>query len=320
MTQKAKPRILIIGDSFIDEYLYCSYVKQNPEADGSVYKIDKRQYYLGGASAVARICSSLGCQVELATAIGNDNWQGVFRRLLDEHRISWYPEIGFPQPYKTIVKTRMVVEDQLYPDRFDNEKVVPVENTLLFDMIIKRIQKSDITLIADYGKGMVGKYLLDKLPRDRTILVDPAIGRSWGDYHGCCTIKANEKEAIAALRETNTVSHITDYARTLADIYDRSVVVTRGKIGLQYANHNQTATTRDHSNGFIPAIETQAKDICGAGDTVFAVIGTFLAKGFNLKEACEYAVRYASQQIQSFGIRSLTPLEKEVELCSQHVE
>lgn len=308
----SKPKILVIGDSFLDEYLYCSFVKENPEAEGSVYKIDRKQYFLGGAAAVANMCASLGVHVELATAIGHDQWYKTFIDLLSMHKVPWRHQVTFSHPYRTIVKTRYIVEDQLFPDRFDDEyPAEKIENTLVYDNIIRYIPEYDIVLICDYGKGFVDDYLLEKLPSSRIILVDPAIGTHWYRYRNCSLIKANEREAKQAIldRTYNESDHL---ATTLANMWSKSVVITRGEQGIEMCHFY---SQREDIVATIKAVQTDKKDICGAGDTVFAVLGVYLARGYALDVACRYAVHYAAQQIQSFGIRPLTPI-KELENAS----
>lgn len=303
-----KKKILVIGDSFIDVYLHLQFRKQNPEAEGSVYNIVKEEYFLGGAAAVAMMCKSLGAEVSLATIAGTDHHGTTMANMLLERKIDGVDQNS---KYLTALKNRMIIEDNLYPDRFDFEHNKNISDEIAYRFLVKA-KKADIILISDYGKGICTKYLLDNLP-NKLILVDPAINSSWGRYHRASIIKANEKEAIAALQETKTISHITDYARTLADIYDRTVVVTRGEIGIQYAYHNQTATSQEHQSGFIPSLPTVAKDICGAGDTVFAILGVYLSRGFALNECCRIAIQYAAQQIKSFGIQPL----KEIQYATQ---
>lgn len=300
-----KPKILVIGDSFLDEYLYCTYRKSNPESDGSVYSIERKEYFLGGAAAVAMMCRSLDADVTLATLLSGLWPTGKkIKDLLYEYNI----KLALQQcsHYNDSRKTRYISNNEIFPDRFDEENIQTLNNWAMICTILDKAKDSDIILISDYGKGVITEHLLNNLPINKIILVDPAINRSWGDYRKATIIKANEKEAIAALNEAKTISHISDYARTLLDIYDRSVVVTRGEIGIQFAYHNQTTTTKQHTGGFVKAVQVEKKkDVCGAGDTVFAVLGVYLARGYSLQAACEFAVRYTAQQIQSFGIHPL---------------
>lgn len=293
--------ILVIGDIFLDRYLHCKYRKQNPEADGSVYNIEREQFYPGGAAAVAMMCRSLGVKTTLCSVTGVSS--GILLNLLDQTSVEKC--IIEDYYFTSAVKTRYIVDNTLYPDRFDYESIRDISVTMA-DHYTRMMNGYDVILICDYGKGVITQYLLDNIPKSKLVLVDPAIGRSWGDYSCATIIKSNELEAIAALQETSTISHISDYARTLADIYDRSVVVTRGEIGIQYACHNQSATTRQHESGFITARLADKRDICGAGDTVFATLGVYLSRGSSLRESCEYAVQYAAQQVQCFGVRPLT--------------
>jgi len=303
-----QPRILVIGDIILDKYLMLEYYKNNPESDGSVYKIVGERNHLGGAAAVALLANSLGGNVKLVGVLGEENAATrCIYRLIDANRIrSAIIERG----ERTTVKTRMILDDSVFPDRFDNEDCSPISNSIA-DKFLAEMDLYDFILISDYGKGVCSKYFLNNLPgrtSGKIIIVDPAHGADWSTYHKAALIKCNMKEAEAAFI-CHTIPHISEWARTLSDIYDRSVVVTCGDRGILYSQHNQTATTQFHTSGCIEALKCDIMDVCGAGDTVFAVLGVYLSRGYPLGYCCKLAVEYATQQIHSVGIRPLTLID-----------
>jgi sugar/nucleoside kinase (ribokinase family) len=81
-------------------------------------------------------------------------------------------------------------------------------------------------------------------------------------------IKANRIEAAEALG-----CHLGDppamMARRLAIRQGCHVVVTAGELGLWWSD-GQTVRR-------VPAVPVQARDVCGAGDTVFAALGLEMA-------------------------------------------
>lgn len=304
-------RIAVIGDVIVDEYIYCERIKDNPEhLQGSVYNTLKKEIIAGGASAVAILCKSLNANVDLFSISGTDYYGMKLSDILGSYGIN--SQIRHSS-YITTVKRRYVVNGKLYNNRFDDE-----EKKESYRVIIERwldqLHKYSYILISDYGKGIISDFLLKHLPSNKIILVDPAIGKSWGLYEKATIIKANRKEADIALQETKKFCLLKDIAITLSDLYDRTVIVTAGEIGLYYSYNNQTHTTREHQNGFIPSIVTNVRDICGAGDTIFAVIGTLLSQGYDLKDCCQEAVKYASQQIQSIGIKPLKVIHERTEV------
>lgn len=294
-------RILIIGDSIVDRYVRLKYVKNNPESKGNVYKIEAEKLIPGGAAAVAFLCKSLGMEVQLLSVTGADEYGKKLSNMMTDLKINSPVRSS---KISTTVKTRYINNDEIYPDRFDEEQIIDVPEKIIDSWSNSIFYYSDIILISDYGKGVVTNYLLNHLPRNKLILVDPCVNRSWGDYNEASIIKANRHEADLALQEVKSTCLLRDIAITLADAYDLSTVITAGNDGIYYSSYDKEQC------GHIPAIKTNIKDICGAGDTVFSVLGTMLARGLNLENACKFAVEYATQQIQSIGIQPLIPIDK----------
>ena len=65
------PKILVIGDLMIDQYLWGSCDRISPEAPVQVIDINSSSTVLGGAGNVANNLSKLGARVDLISVIGN---------------------------------------------------------------------------------------------------------------------------------------------------------------------------------------------------------------------------------------------------------
>lgn len=125
------------------------------------------------------------------------------------------------------------------------------------------------------------------------ILVDPARGRDWREYDGYTVIKANRIEDAEAL-----VCDVGDspamMARRLAIRQGCHVVVTAGELGLWWSNGQKVRR--------VPAIPVQVRDVCGAGDTVFAMLAAAMTSGGTIEEGCRRAVRMAAEQVGQVGV------------------
>lgn len=53
---------------------------------------------------------------------------------------------------------------------------------------------------------------------------------------------------------------------------------------------------------YYPAEAAEVRDVCGAGDTVLAMLGVAIASGATLCEACFLAGITAKQQVKSLGV------------------
>src|ERR1044071_9099589 len=76
----ARPRIMLIGDVMVDEYIYGDAERLSPEAPVPVVQERYREQRAGGAGNVAAGLAALGAEVLCVSACGDD-FQG--RLLLD---------------------------------------------------------------------------------------------------------------------------------------------------------------------------------------------------------------------------------------------
>ena len=128
------------------------------------------------------------------------------------------------------------------------------------------------------------------------ILIDPARSRNWSDYGQVSLIKANWSEASEAASCENP--RPLALARELADSHGCDVVITLGRCGMVCAE-------RTGATWHLPATPTVVRDVCGAGDTVFAALAVAMITGKSQRAACRAAMEAAGNQVASLGIASV---------------
>lgn len=293
---KESPHVTVVGDLILDRYLIGDATKLNPEQPGVVIRVDKEEDRLGGAAAVAMLSTGFGARVILAGVVGRDEPGKRLLQLLDIHNIE--PHV-WVDDRPTTWKQRIVARGQLRPDRCDREVTTPIGEDA--ERFLASVPLGDILLISDYGKGVLTKRLLSKLVgRSRNagvpVLVDPAQSRCWSDYGPVSLIKANWLEATeaAAICDVGPLA----LARSLVDRHGCHVVVTLGGRGMVCAE-------RKGGTWYLPAEPVVVRDVCGAGDTVLAAIGTAMLAGNSLRQACRIALVAARQQISHVGISTV---------------
>ena len=166
------------------------------------------------------------------------------------------------------------------------------------ETFLAAVPLGDLLLISDYGKGVCTHLLLKELVSranaiGKPVLVDPARARAWSDYGPVTLIKANLAEAADELN-AEQVAPIA-LATALSKKHRCQVVVTLGEHGLVCAELDQEPS-------HISAIPVDARDVCGAGDTVFAALGLRLAHQHTLTQACQFATAAAGDQVATIGI------------------
>lgn len=292
-----KPHITVVGDLILDRYLIGDATKLNPEMPGVVIRVDKEDDRLGGAAAVAMIAAGFGAKVTLAGVVGDDEPGNRLRELLDVHGIESHLWVDY-RP--TTWKQRIVTRGQLRPDRCDREVTTPVSDRA--ERFLAEVPLGDILLVSDYGKGVCTTGLLESVRKraheaDIPILVDPARSRDWSEYGQVSLVKANRAEATeAAFCEHPRPLAL---ARKLSDAYGCDIIITLGR-------HGMVCAERSGSIWHLPANPTEVRDVCGAGDTVFAALAVGLITQKSLRAACWAAMGAAGRQVAEVGIVAVT--------------
>lgn len=288
-----RPHITVVGDLILDRYLFGDATKLNPEQPGVVIRVDKEEDRLGGAAAVAMIAAGLGAHVTLAGVLGRDDPGRRLQKLIAYHEIE--PHLWIDDR-PTTWKQRIVARGQLRPDRCDREVTTPISNHAAEFM--SAVPLGDMLLVSDYDKGVCTRGLLDSIGKraweaDAPILVDPARSRDWPDYGQVSLIKANWAEATEAV----SCEHPRPLAlaRMLSDAHGCDVVVTLSRYGMVCAE-------RSGATRHLPATPTEVRDVCGAGDTVFATLAVAKITGESLPDACRAAMGAARTQVATVGI------------------
>jgi len=70
--QQDRPKVLVIGDLILDEYIWGGINRISPEAPVPILETRSETLALGGAANVANNLVALGCEVHLCGAIGQD--------------------------------------------------------------------------------------------------------------------------------------------------------------------------------------------------------------------------------------------------------
>ena len=88
------PRVLLVGDFMLDEYVFGDADRISPEAPVPVLSVVNREYRAGGAGSVALDLLALRARVVCAGVTGNDNAGATIKTMLEEHGASVYHQAG----------------------------------------------------------------------------------------------------------------------------------------------------------------------------------------------------------------------------------
>ena len=292
-------KIVVIGDVMIDHYMKGIFERVSPEAPVPVVDIKSEYTTLGGAGNVLENLLALGVQAELLTIIGDDDIGDEFCSILKKQNISLdniIKELG----RQTTKKSRVMVSSHQMM-RIDKETKAPVlesSEKALIEKLSLIIDQVDLILLSDYAKGVLSNNLLSKIfdlakKYHKITLVDPK-GKNYEKYRGVNIIKPNKKECIEA--SNIQIENREDLVRAIHKIKEitlcDTVIVTLSEDGMMIY---------DKDIHHIPTKATAVYDVTGAGDTVLATIGTGIAAGLSIEEACKLANHAAAIVITKVG-------------------
>ena len=276
-------KMLVIGDSMIDSYLFGEINRTSPEAPVPVVETKKHESRLGGAANVALNLKSLGATPILCSAIGDDKEGKLFIELMKKEDLTTEGMI-ISKIKRTTLKTRVIANDK-HQLRIDEEDSSPIDNEIeLIDLIKKLIYNIDVVVLQDYNKGVLTSNVINeviKIANNNNIpsIVDPKKDNFF-NYKNCTIFKPN-------LAEIKIGMNINDELRNLKDL---NKVTTKLRLQLNSDAVLLTLSSRgiclDSHNNFhqFPSYKRKLVDVSGAGDTVISVAALCLSTNINYSD------------------------------------
>lgn len=293
------PKILVIGDLMIDQYLWGNCERISPEAPVQIINIDHETRLLGGAGNVVNNLKKLGSDVDIMSVIGDCQISKELTLLLKENDIN--TDYLILQNNRISSKKTRIIASQQQVVRYDFESKddINLESEKSIVTIFEKIvQNYDSILLSDYGKGVLTENLTKSLIRaakkiDKKVLVDPK-GINYSKYKGAYTLTPNKKEASEATKiDIQDEASLRKSINKLKQICDLEVsIVTLSENGIAIYDKNFR---------ILPTVAKEVYDVTGAGDTVLAALGFAIANGLNIDEAVEFSNLAASVVVGKIG-------------------
>jgi len=275
-------KILVVGDSILDHYVYGKVHRVSPEAPVPVVLKNREEFFLGGAANVAQNITTFGANCTLLSLVGDDEDGKILFEKCIEKKIN--PIFIEEESRPTTKKTR-VIGNKHQIVRIDVETTCDLlENSTskIIEIFDEQIQFHDGVIFQDYGKGLLTNYVLASLIEiakkySKKILVDPKVA-DLGRYQGIDLIKPNLSEFKAMVNikseEDLEIDQIVNYAQLVMEEFDyQYFLITLSENGMLLVGR--------HFSHHIPGISVDVADVSGAGDTVSAVFGLGFFSGEN---------------------------------------
>lgn len=297
--------VLVVGDIMLDRYWSGATNRISPEAPVPVVKVNSIEERPGGAANVAMNIASLGATSKLVGLTGIDEAARILSERLSHVNVQC--DFVALSTHPTITKLRVLSRNQQLL-RLDFEEGFCDINS---DPILERIQQKLPTLgaivFSDYGKGAltdIQKMIQLAKKANIPLLIDPK-GTDFERYRGATLLTPNMSEFEAVVGRCKDEDDIINKGMQLiADFELSALLVTRSEQGMTLLQPNKKPF-------HLPTQAQEVYDVTGAGDTVIGVLGTSLAAGLTLEEACFLANAAAGVVVGKLGTSTISPVELE---------
>ncbi len=315
-----QPRILVVGDLILDQYIYGDAERLSPEAPVPVVRERYREQRVGGAGNVALFLAALGAKPTVVGICGNDDNGRRLGELLVKAGVSITGLLTAPNR-PTSSKTRVVGlaqhRHQQQMLRLDHELTEPISENVqsrLLEIIDAELSQHAIVCVEDYNKGLfAGDFcgLIIDMARQRglEVLVDPAAITDYRRYRQATAITPNRAEAqLAAGRPMrNSADAPAVASRLIAQLSLDVCILTLDRDGMflqQGTEPGQLHVTRPRT----------VYDVTGAGDMVLAMLALARAHKVLWSAAVDLGNIAGGLEVERFGCVPLARREVIAEL------
>ncbi|EMY76221.1 putative bifunctional protein RfaE, domain I [Leptospira weilii serovar Ranarum str. ICFT] len=299
-------KILVIGDTIVDQYVACDAIGMSAEAPVLVVRELETKEFVGGAGVVAAHVKALGADCTFLSVVGEDENANLIRKNLQEQGIDVQLIGDSSRP--TTFKIRYMVENQklFRVSRLKEHSLSKGIEDQFIEKLRKIAKDYDGILICDFVYGVITQRILTEIQsiaRENDILLfgdlqcSSQVGNvaKFEDFDLLCP---TEREARIAL--SNHEDGVEWIANTLLEkTRSKNLLVKLGADGF-IAYSNETPGGFNKKEHF-PALVSNPVDVAGAGDSLLAAIATSMCSGATLMEASVIGTCMAALAVQTVG-------------------
>lgn len=267
-----KLKILTIGDTIIDKYVFCEALSKSPKEQIISMLETKSEVYNGGIIATANHISDFCSNVTLLSLVGKKNPRSFFKGINSNIK----KKLFYIDKQDTIEKTR-------YLDN-ENKKIFQKTNVgtyilnpglekSIINYLNKNLKKFDKIIINDFGHGLLTKKIIKILEKHSKKLHVNVQTNSYNNgfnfitkYKKAFYISLDEPEARLAVSDKYCNSYEL-YKKLSKRIKFDVCSITFGK--------NGTKVFKKKNMVIVPALIKNPIDTLGAGDAYFAISSIF---------------------------------------------
>lgn len=311
-------KVLVLGDLIVDEYITCQPLGMSQEDPTIVVAPIDKALFLGGAGIVAAHASGLGAEVDFLTVTGSDATQKFCHSILQDYGVHAEMLIDANRPTTLKQRFRSKGKTLLRVSHLLQDSISLELQELIYQRIEQLISSVDLLVFSDFNYGCLPQKLVDRIiclaQKHETLMVaDSQSSSQIGDisrFKGMDIITPTEREARISLKKPESgLVVLAEELRTQS--HAKGVLLKLGEEGvlIQVMENGGGQFITDR----IAALNSQPKDVAGAGDSMLITAGLAKACGATIWEAAVLGSVAAAIQVSRIGNTPLTSAE----LCNE---
>ena len=260
--------------------------------------------------------SALGAKVKLISAADSSNYRKFIESNLNKNKVKF--KIFNDGSNRTVVKEkfRTIEKTLLRINNYNNNFINKSVSSKIIQEIKKQIKKVDAVIISDFNYGLLSAEIVNSIQKHckmykKKIFVDCQSSSQFGDllrYKNIDLVTPTEYEARINLKDFDSGLVVLS-KNLMKKMKAKYMLLTLSKEGVMIqASKKINGIETDR----ISSLSNVAKDISGAGDSLFVSTSLALSTGSNIWYATLIGSLMASLQVNRIGNKPIkkSKLEK----------
>jgi len=304
VTKFQKLKVLVIGDTIVDEYITNEPLGMSQEDPTIVVKPISSEMFIGGASIVAAHAKTLGANVKFYSVLGDDKGKEYVEEKLSTLEIDKLLIADSTRPTTLKQRHRANGKTLLRVNQFKQHAIGKDIQNEIIQKLEKDAKELDLIILSDFSYGLFTKSLIEKIEDfgkkyNIKIVADSQSSSQVGDiakFENMNLVTPTEREIRLALNDFE--AGLVVLSENLKEKSNpQYIFTTLGSEGLMIYNSNENELLTDR----LPALSNIASDVSGAGDSLLTCASMAISVGATIWEAAYVGSLAAAIQVSRVG-------------------
>ena len=302
-----KLKVVVIGDSIVDEYIACDLLGASQEDPTLVVTPLLSKKFIGGACIVSSHAKALGATVNFFSTTGSDENAKYLMEQLSNNNVDshLYADSSRPTTFKQRFRAKektLLRVTHLRQHAISKELIHEI-----FEDMRPKIRDCDLIIFSDFNYGCIPTELRNMISDyanelSKLIVADCQSSSQIGDvskYENTALLTPTEREARLAMRDFESgLIALSNSLKQKAKA--QNIFVTMASEGLLIHAHDENAES-GYTTDRLPALNSFAKDTAGAGDCLLVASSLAIASGADIWTSAYLGSLAAACQVERIG-------------------